>query len=85
MDSFCKKPRTCYGYEHRHCTVCGDILDAQGDGPVYAFDRPTIAGYANERGDAKPCSECGDDFFLVCAVCAKTDTRCADCRNAVPA
>lgn len=85
MDSLCDNPRFCSMYEHRHCCDCRAVLDAQGEGPVYAFDRPIIDGYANGAGNAVVCSGCGDDFFLLCKDCAAKDSRCPQCRAEVVA
>lgn len=78
-DSFCSQPRVCYGYEHRHCTACGEILTGVGGG---GDDGRGVSGYEDAHGNAAHvCTACGDDFFLLCAACAARDSRCADCRT----
>ena len=79
MNSLCPAPVTaCARYEHRHCSVCHGVLHAIGGG---GDDGRKVGGYEDEHDqDARICSACGDDFFLVCSTCAALDGRCAECR-----
>lgn len=72
-DSLCTaRFGACSMYEHRHCAApdCAEILYADGD-----------RGYEN----ARVCTDCGDDFFLLCLPCAAIDSRCGACRAKVAA
>jgi len=78
VDSLCPHPfGACSPYEHRHCCRCSTVLEARGEGPVYSGDPPSIDGYEN----ARICSDCGDDFFLLCKPCAQRDPRCPACAS----